>query len=73
MSAPALFEVDDFAPVTVKVMSCASCIGQGVRLTGETCSVCGGDRRIGSSIWRGGTCLARIVTDRPDRSEGGAR
>lgn len=54
----ALFDVDDFAPVTVKSMRCAACVGDG-------CARCEWGGRLGSSIWRGGSLLARITT--PDQ------
>ena len=53
----ALFEVDEFAPTTVKVIRCAACIGSG-------CARCNAGR-IGSSVWRGGTCLGRITSAWP--------
>lgn len=49
----ALFDLDDYEPVTLKQMRCAACIGRG-------CARCYGVGRLGSSIWRGATCLLRI-------------
>lgn len=63
----ALFEVDDYAPLTVKIMGCAACSHSGRALhSGGPCSRCHGDARIGSSIWRGGSCLARITSAWPE-------
>lgn len=59
MMPDALFDLDDYQPLTVKTMRCASCIGQG-------CARCGHVGRIGSSIWRGDTCLARITSAWPE-------
>lgn len=54
MTAPeALFEVDDFEPLTVKRMMCAACLGSG-------CTRCSEIGRLGSSIWRGAQLLMRI-------------
>ena len=55
MSA-ALFDMDDYAPIVVKTMTCAACIGRG-------CARCGDEGRLGSSIWQGSSCLARITCD----------
>ncbi len=52
----ALFDLDHYAPLAVKIMRCAACIGQG-------CARCDNVGRLGSSIWRGGSCLARITAD----------
>lgn len=57
----ALFEIDDFAPLAVKSMRCAACIGSGQTMRRETCPRCGGIGRLGSSIWRGALCLTRIT------------
>lgn len=51
----ALFDLDDYAPLTMKTMRCGSCVGIG-------CARCYGSGRYGTSIWRGGECLARITT-----------
>jgi len=69
--AEALFEVDDYAPLTVKIMGCAACSHSGRTLLGEPCPRCRGDARIGSSIWRGGSCLARITSAWPENVEAG--
>lgn len=54
MSAETLFDPDDYAPITVKRIGCAACIGQG-------CVRCYGVGRLGVSIWRGGTLLSMIT------------
>lgn len=59
----ALFDVDDYEPVRVKAMSCSACIGSG-------CARCDWVGRLGSSIWRGGSLLARIVSTSADCEAG---
>lgn len=59
-----LFDLDDYAPLTVKAMRCAACVGIG-------CARCDSIGRLGSSIWQGSACLARITSETTER-EGGS-
>ncbi len=59
--AGVMFDLDDFEPLSVKVIECAACIGRGLTLMGEVCTRCEGDGRLGSAFWRGGRLLGHVL------------